>query len=352
MGQIEKTFPATPEGSGLYHQAVELYEKIERNNARMISVNGITMGYLEFGQRDGIPLIWAHGSSSTSFEIINVQQGLVEAGYRVIAVDYRGHGRTQIEITDYNTSVYHIADDIVALMDYLDIPKAVIGGLSKGGWIAAAFYDTYPNRVLGLLLEDGGSFSHLRLKEEAHLNLIQPGPVPYSVEAMEKLFDPSIRFKTRIEGLKLAYAYLAPAVTTSLAVEYIAYLLSFFLPTTNGEWVYHCPCGQLFFAGPSREIVVGVTLYSPFSLMQQSQELMLPLVVFRNLDVPMHIIDPDSPTDWFPARHQNEELQKLHPDLVVHEVYDYENSPHEAHIERPECFVLSAKALLDRINLD
>ena len=83
--------------------------------------------------------------------------------------------------------------------------------------------------------------------------------------------------------------------------------------------------------------------------MQQSQEQMIPFVVFRNLHVPLHIIDPDSPVDWMPVRHQNEALQALHPDWIVHEVYDYEHSPHEAHLERPERFIKSAKALLKQV---
>ena len=89
--------------------------------------------------------------------------------------------------------------------------------------------------------------------------------------------------------------------------------------------------------------------YSRLPIMQQSQELMIPLVIFRNLDIPMHIIDPHSPEDWLPVRHQNEELRELHPELITHEVYEYEHSPHEAHIKRPNRFINSAKALLEKV---
>ena len=37
---------------------------------------------------------------------------------------------------------------------------AVFGGASKGGFVAAAVYDHYPNRVLGLLMADGGTWSN------------------------------------------------------------------------------------------------------------------------------------------------------------------------------------------------
>jgi alpha-beta hydrolase superfamily lysophospholipase len=43
-----------------------------------------------------VPLIWAHGSASTGYEIRSVAPRLVAAGCRVIAVDYRGHGLTRV----------------------------------------------------------------------------------------------------------------------------------------------------------------------------------------------------------------------------------------------------------------
>jgi len=359
MAQFTEDFLATPKGMDLYEQGVALYERIENENSHTAKVNGITMGYLDFGPIDGVPLIWAHGSGSTRYELLNVQAALVEAGYRVIGIDYRGHGKTQLEVTDYNMSLYHIADDIAALMDHLKITKAVVGGLSKGGWVAAAFYDTYPKRVLGLLLEDGGSFSHLRFKEEVQLGVIQPGPSPYPGEAAEKLHHPSARFKSQLEGVKALWAAYSPALSIfrkeNLTAEYFAGALSLFRQE-EGLWVHHSDPYRIMFSKEQvgsiesiENINMGATLFSRLPLMQQSQELMLPFVVFRNLSVPMHIIDPESPTDWMPVRHQNEELQKLHPDLIVHEVYDYEHSPHEAHIERPERFIESAKALLARV---
>jgi len=344
-------FIETPKGRALYHQSAALYETTEREHAHRADVNGISLSYLEFGSHEDIPIIWAHGSGYTSYEILNVQAGLVEAGYRVIAIDYRGHGNTQIDITDYNTSLYHIADDIAALMDHLDIAKAIIGGLSKGGWVAAAFYDTYPKRVLGLLLEDGGSFSKVRLIEDIQLKRVKPGLIPYPADAMKTLFDATTRFPSRAEGLKAVWAAYSPAVKTNSTVEYITLMLSLLRKEADGRWAYHCD-GQRLFIGDGREIETGSTedtLYSRLPLMQQSQELMIPFVVFRNLNVPMHIIDPVSEDDWLPVRHQNEELQALHPDLIVHEVYEYEHSPHEAHLERPERFIESAKALLLRV---
>lgn len=341
-----------PEFMQLYDQSICRYEQIERNNARRVSVNGIAMGYLEFGSREGIPIIWAHGSSCTGYEVINVQEGLVEAGYRVISIDYRGHGKTQIETTKYNTSIYHIADDIAGLMDHLGIAKAIVGGLSKGGFVATAFYDTYPKRVLGLLLEDGGTWSHLRFKEDVRLKLVRPGPLPYTIGAYKKLCDPSSRFKNRYDAFKAVWKFSSVAVENNFTLEYFTYMLSLLRHEQGDTWRYHCDGLRLMTGDEEPEYSIeDITLYSKLPLMQQSQELMIPLVVFRNLDVPVHIIDPDCPTDWLPVRYQNEELRALHPDLIVHEVYEYEYSPHEAHLQRPDRFIASAKALLTRVKL-
>ena len=88
-----KDFPITTADVTLYQQAVALYDKTEAESARIANVNGITLGYLEFGEKNAVPLIWAHGSGSNRYELFNVQAGLVKAGYRVISIDYRGHGK-------------------------------------------------------------------------------------------------------------------------------------------------------------------------------------------------------------------------------------------------------------------
>ena len=135
-----------------------LRNQYERSHGRFVTVTGIRMHYLEWGEQNGIPLVWAHGSASSAYEIRAVAPRLAQAGYRVLAVDYRGHGLTRV--TDYDFGIHHIADDLIGLLDHLRIPAAVFGGASKGGFVAATVYDHYPNRVLGLLMADGGTWSN------------------------------------------------------------------------------------------------------------------------------------------------------------------------------------------------
>ncbi|MEN8126096.1 MAG: alpha/beta hydrolase, partial [Bacteroidota bacterium] len=150
----QEIFPDTPENRTLVQEAYEQFLDINKKHGHFIEVNGVNMFYLEWGDSSGTPLIWSHGYSSSGFELAAVAKELVEAGYHVYSITYRGHGQTQVD--DYNFSLAHIADDIAAMMDQLGIKKAVIGGLSLGGGVSTTFYENYPQRALGLILEDGG----------------------------------------------------------------------------------------------------------------------------------------------------------------------------------------------------
>src|SRR5688572_8792753 len=101
----------TPQARTAYAKAVALRDAFERSHGRFVSVNGIRMHYFEWGDAKGVPLVWAHGSGSRAYEIRALAPRLVQAGYRVLAVDVRGHGPTRVK--DYDFGIYHIADDPV-----------------------------------------------------------------------------------------------------------------------------------------------------------------------------------------------------------------------------------------------
>ena len=129
----------------------------EQEHGSFFQTQNINLHYLEWGSPAHTPLIWIHGSYSSSYELKDLVDSLVQNQYYIIAIDYYGHGQTQIP--KHEVSLYHVADDIKELLDAKKIGRAVIGGWSRGGIIATAFYDEYPERVLGLILEDGGSVS-------------------------------------------------------------------------------------------------------------------------------------------------------------------------------------------------
>ncbi|QMU72508.1 alpha/beta fold hydrolase [Streptacidiphilus sp. P02-A3a] len=73
-------------------------------------------------------------------------------GARVLAVDLRGFGGTALGPD--RPSLDPLADDLALLLDRAGIDRAVVGGLSLGGYVAMAFARRHPARLAGLLLAD------------------------------------------------------------------------------------------------------------------------------------------------------------------------------------------------------
>ncbi|MGW6912284.1 alpha/beta fold hydrolase [Kitasatospora sp. NPDC054939] len=76
--------------------------------------------------------------------------GLTGDEARVLAPDQRGFGGT--ELGAGAPSLDAVADDVALLLDAADIDRAVVGGLSMGGYAALAFARRHPQRLRGLLL--------------------------------------------------------------------------------------------------------------------------------------------------------------------------------------------------------
>ena len=72
---------------------------------------------------------------------------LVAGGYRVIAPDLRGFGQSDEQ--EQPCSMDQFADDLAALLDHLEIPSAIVVGMSMGGYILFNLLERYPNLVIG-----------------------------------------------------------------------------------------------------------------------------------------------------------------------------------------------------------
>ena len=89
----------------------------------------------EYGR--GTPLIFSHGLGGN---LAQVQEELGELpGVRLILYDNRGHGRSSATAGTARPSFSRMAADMAALLDELDIPAAVVGGVSMGAGIALKF---------------------------------------------------------------------------------------------------------------------------------------------------------------------------------------------------------------------
>lgn len=115
----------------------------------IILPNGHPLEYVEVGE-GGIPLLLIHGYPLDQSMWKPQLEGLT--GVRCIAPDLRGFGASCASPPP--TTLGEHADDLAALLDALGIRRAVIAGLSMGGYIAFEFVRRHRERLLGLILLD------------------------------------------------------------------------------------------------------------------------------------------------------------------------------------------------------
>ena len=116
-----------------------------------VAVNNTYLAYDDHGI--GLPVLFLHAFPLNR----QMWQGeltalLGDEGYRLVALDWRGFGESDITTPVSTMELY--ADDVAGLMDALGIQQAVLCGLSMGGYAAFAFLRKYSQRVSALILAD------------------------------------------------------------------------------------------------------------------------------------------------------------------------------------------------------
>jgi len=108
-----------------------------------LTVNGISMAYDDCGK--GPALLLIHGFPLNRGMWQSQLEPLSGAGYRVIAPDLRGFGESDAPAGGYSMDGF--ADDLIALLDALKIDRAMVCGMSMGGYILQDLLERYPERV-------------------------------------------------------------------------------------------------------------------------------------------------------------------------------------------------------------
>ena len=117
----------------------------------MIKTNGIDMAVYEMGPKDGIPIVLCHGFPELAYSWRHQLPALAAAGYRAIAPDQRGYGRTSRpdKVEDYD--ITHLTGDLVGLLDALGLEKAIFVGHDWGGLVVWQMPLLHPERVAGVI---------------------------------------------------------------------------------------------------------------------------------------------------------------------------------------------------------
>ncbi|WP_433328047.1 alpha/beta fold hydrolase [Spirillospora sp. CA-294931] len=99
----------------------------------------------------GTPLVLLHAFPLSSAMWLAQREGLA-GRFRVVTPDLRGFGGSELGADE--PSVDTMADDVARLFKRLGVTRAVVGGLSMGGYVAMALCRRRPELVLGVVLAD------------------------------------------------------------------------------------------------------------------------------------------------------------------------------------------------------
>ncbi len=115
---------------------------------------GHELVYDDYGDRGSDQvLVYIHGLMVDSDINRGIAQALADHGHRVVLLDLLGHGRSDkpTHASEYRIDTY--TEQVVALLDELEIPAAVLGGMSLGANVSLFTASRQPDRVRGLVLE-------------------------------------------------------------------------------------------------------------------------------------------------------------------------------------------------------
>ena len=167
--------------------------------------DGVEIYYEVHGQ--GPALLLTHGYSATS----QMWSGQIEAlakAYKLILWDMRGHGQSDYPADPAAYSEAATVADMAALLDAVGAERAIVGGLSLGGYMSLAFHLAHPDRVRALLIIDTGpGYRNDEAREGWNRNALKTAQ-RYETEGLGRLAAGSVEMRTSrhrsADGLALA----------------------------------------------------------------------------------------------------------------------------------------------------
>ena len=125
-------------------------ERVAKGYNLISRVNNFDLSYDDLGE-GVVPIIFLHGFPFSK-SMWQTQLDFLKSSNRVIACDIRGFGNSKDEESVMSMDLF--GDDLIQFMDRLNIDKAVVCGLSMGGYIALNVCKRYAERLEALILCD------------------------------------------------------------------------------------------------------------------------------------------------------------------------------------------------------
>ena len=130
---------------------------------RHVAAGVLDMAYHEAGPADGPPVVLMHGFPYDIQAFAEVAPMLASAGCRVVVPMLRGFGATRFRdaATKRSGEQAALGFDLLALMDALAIPRAVLAGYDWGGRAACVVAALWPQRCAGLVSLNSYNIQHI-----------------------------------------------------------------------------------------------------------------------------------------------------------------------------------------------
>jgi pimeloyl-ACP methyl ester carboxylesterase len=119
----------------------------------MLDRDGVGIHYDDRGA--GPAILWTHGYGATS-RMWGPQVRALADRFRLISWDIRGHGESDSPESPALYSEEASVGDMAAILDACGVDRAIVAGLSLGGYLSLAFHVRRPERVRALMLFDTG----------------------------------------------------------------------------------------------------------------------------------------------------------------------------------------------------
>lgn len=152
---------------------------------------GIRIAYRDQGPQTAPAVVFLHGFPFNQ-SMWDAERSLLSKDFRVITYDHRGHGQSDVAGGQYLIEL--LVDDLIALLDHLKVQKAILCGLSMGGYVTLRAVERNPERVSALVLCDTraeADSNEAKVKRAAGVRTVKEKGVPAFAEGFLKaIFAP------------------------------------------------------------------------------------------------------------------------------------------------------------------
>ncbi len=189
------------------------------------NINGIRIYYTDSGNSAGLPVVFVHGFPFNSL-MWTPQVKSFSGIYRAITFDVRGHGDSDFGDGQYIIDFF--VDDLIGLLDYLKIEKAVLVGLSMGGYIALRAIERNPERVTALVLCDTKSTAdsnEVKIRRARQIQIVKDvGIARFTEDFLKSIFSEEtfVRLPSIVDMIRNIILKTSPLAVASTLIALAA----------------------------------------------------------------------------------------------------------------------------------